>query len=279
MGLAQTFSKVQAIPGLHWLSPKAPEVLSPEECAGFLECQRLANRAVEEVGSMIREGWTESHAADLLNTYLLDSGVGGFFHRAFVWFGERTRYDGIRGYSSFAPSHRVIRPGEVFILDVAPILRGFTCDVGYTSCLGENAEWDRARAFLAALREDIPAFFHPEADGKTVCDAVDERIRQAGFDKIYDRYPFAVLGHRVHAGVTEVGRMGFLGFGWQSYWEFLSRGLFGQLLNANYRGSFDGLWAVEPHIGGTGFGAKFEELLLVKDGSARWLETRAERGK
>jgi hypothetical protein len=29
---------------------------------------------------------------------------------------------------------------------------------------------------------------------------------------------------------------------------------------------------VEPHVGLEGFGAKFEELLLVDEGGARWLE-------
>jgi hypothetical protein len=62
-----------------------------------------------------------------------------------------------------------------------------------------------------------------------------------------------------------------LNFGWQSYWEFLSRGLFGQLLNAHYEGKLEGLWAIEPHIGGPGFGAKFEQLLWVQDGKAEWL--------
>src|SRR5262249_60087328 len=34
-----------------------------------------------------------------------------------------------------------------------------------------------------------------------------------------------------------------------------------------------GLWAIEPHLGGTGFGAKFEELLVVEPGGrAFWLD-------
>jgi hypothetical protein len=33
-----------------------------------------------------------------------------------------------------------------------------------------------------------------------------------------------------------------------------------------------GLWAVEPHVGYGGVGVKFEELLLVTDTDARWLD-------
>ena len=31
---------------------------------------------------------------------------------------------------------RVLRAGEVFILDVAPIFDGYICDIGYTAALG-----------------------------------------------------------------------------------------------------------------------------------------------
>lgn len=33
-----------------------------------------------------------------------------------------------------------------------------------------------------------------------------------------------------------------------------------------------GLWAVEPHLGFAGVGAKFEELLVITDDDAYWLD-------
>jgi hypothetical protein len=33
----------------------------------------------------------------------------------------------------------------------------------------------------------------------------------------------------------------------------------------------EGLWAIEPHIGGGNFGMKFEEILVVEGGQASWL--------
>ena len=35
---------------------------------------------------------------------------------------------------------------------------------------------------------------------------------------------------------------------------------------------WDGLWAVEPHLGRGDVGAKWEELLLIQDGEVRWLD-------
>ncbi|OXH82904.1 Xaa-Pro aminopeptidase, partial [Burkholderia multivorans] len=33
-----------------------------------------------------------------------------------------------------------------------------------------------------------------------------------------------------------------------------------------------GLWAVEPHLGFAGVGAKFEELLVITEDDAYWLD-------
>ena len=101
---------------------------------------------------------------------------------------------------------------------------------------------------------------------------VDLYLSACGYENCYRLYPFSVLGHRVHRVRSEAAAMAqLLNFGWQSYWEFLARGLFGQLLNGDFRGDLTGLWAVEPHVGGADFGAKFEEILRVENGHASWL--------
>ncbi len=250
-----------------------PIVTDEAMLAGFLRCQRLATQGAKEIGGLLREGWTEAQTAKLYDTYLRDHGVSAYFHRPYAWFGERTRFDGIRSYSQFKPSQRHILPGEVFILDSAPILDGFIADIGFTSCLGGNPAFDEAQSFLSSLRRELPRLFETQARGGAIWDAVDAKIKQAGFDAVHRLYPFSVLGHRVHSGVTSRADLGVLHFGWQSFWSLLSRGLFGQLLTPSHEGDLTGVWAIEPHIGAKGFGAKFEEILIVEKGRARWLET------
>ncbi len=269
--MSETASRLPSVPILNWLKPAAPAKVSAKDLQGFLDCQRLAQASVKEVAGMMREGWTERHAADLVNAYLQDSGVGSFFHKAFAWFGERTRFEGIKGYGAFSPSGRVLRPGEIFILDVAPIHRGYVSDIGFTSSLGPSPELDQARTFLLELRRDLPKLFERAANGGEICSLVDGRITGAGYDPVHHRYPFSVLGHRVHSNVSK-GAGSWWNFGWQSYWELASRGVFGQLLNSHFRGRLEGLWAVEPHIGTKTFGAKFEEILCFEDGKARWID-------
>lgn len=251
---------------------EAQRGFSEEEKAGFKACQRLAQEAAKEVASLAKEGWTEIQAAKLLETYLLDSGVEGFFHHSFAWFGERTRFDGIRQYSEFSPSARVLLPNEIFILDVAPIYRGYTCDIGYTSCLGENPQFHRVRNFLAEVRESIPGIVRGAVSGSDVWQQVEDLLTVAGYENIHQKYPFSVLGHRLHRSRGGGVPFQVWNFGWQSFWDLTSRGLFGQLLTRQYEGSLDGLWAIEPHLGGKGFGAKFEEILVIEGNKVHWLD-------
>lgn len=266
-------SRMPSIPGLDYLSPPMNAVPSEEDLESFLQCQRLAFRAVKEVAGLITEGWTEQQAAEMVQTYLADSGVKVFFHYPFAWFGERSKFEGMKRYRHALPTQRKIREGEVFILDVAPIYANHSSDVGYTGCVGGNPEFHRAIAFLKELREEIPTFFQEGVDGKTIWETVDRKIRKAHFENAYERYPYSVLGHRVYRYTEGGPPLRLWNMGWQAYWSFASRGVLGQLLNRTFEGDITGLWAIEPHLGGKDFGAKFEELLVVENGKARWLET------
>ena len=241
---------------------------------GHLASQRLAFQAVETIAGLMQEGWTEKQTAALLNTYLRDHGVSGFFHEAFVWFGDRTRFEGVGSYGQYSPSNRHLLSDDIFILDVAPIYHGYVSDIGYTRCLAGSEPLDAALEALQELRKWIPSLFNVSGAvvGEDIWKQVDERIRRQGYENIHQLYPFSVLGHRVHSVPEGLSAFKWWNFGWQSYWSLLSRGLLSQLLSPTSKGELKGLWAVEPHLGGKGFGAKFEEILIVDEDGARWLE-------
>ena len=179
----------------------------------------------------MQAGWTERQTADILNTYLMDHGVKRFFHKSFVWFGDRTRFAGVKRNTDYLPTSRIVQEGEICILDVAPIYQGYIADVGYTTCLGESIALQKAQVYLQKIRTEILKLFQEEPKGKDVWEKVDQSIQAAGYDNIHALYPFSVLGHRVHYVEKSGMPLSFINFGWQSYWAFLSRGLFGQLLN------------------------------------------------
>ncbi len=270
--LLKSASKITSLPIIKTLSKAANFTPQTGDIEGYLKAQRLAHKCASEIAGMLRPGWSEAHTAELMNTWLRDHKVDSFFHKAFVWFGERTRFDGVRNYFEYLPTKRVLRADEVFILDIAPIVDGYICDIGYTDCMGTNTEFEDARAYLKELRDRIPAMFSQKLSGGEIWAAIDQDIKQHGYENIHAKYPFSVLGHRIHKSSLEWVKANFINFGWQSYWEFISRGVFGQLLNQNFEGDLTGLWAIEPHLGASTFGAKFEEILLVEDGKAQWLD-------
>lgn len=270
--ILKSASKITSLPIVKMVSVAANHAPDLVEIEGYLKAQRLARQAAVEIAAMLQPGWSEAYTAEMLNTWLLDHRVESFFHKAFVWFGERTRFDGVRNYYDYLPGKRVLRENETYILDVAPIVGGYICDIGFSNCFGSDPEFETCRSYLAELRSAIPELFQTLSTGSGIWNAIDENILSNSFENIHKKYPFSVLGHRIHKSRLQGIKANLINFGWQSYWELLSRGLFGQLLNQNFEGDLKGLWAIEPHIGTPTFGAKFEEILLVDENGCRWIE-------
>lgn len=259
------------------LTPDTTEVLMAEAQAGFKKAQRLAYDCVTQVGQQLRVGMTEREAAELLAEYLKRAGSERFIHRPFAWFGEHSRFDAYSGYGDYHPSDRRLTLDDVVILDISPVVDGYTADVGYTLSLTPNPEMDAAMAFLRELRAEIPALFASAMNPKEIWAIINERIAAAGYDNIHARYPFCVLGHRVFRvkkDAVKARRLALGSFGWfslETNLQFLKAGFSAALTPENI-GSKLGLWAVEPHIGWAGGGAKFEEILVVDHHGARWLD-------
>lgn len=258
-------------------TPNTDEILLAEAQEGFRKAQRLAYDCVIEVGKKLHHGMTELEAAELLDQYLQVAGCDRYIHRPFAWFGEHTRFDPYKGYGEYHPSEKVFKAGDIAILDISPVVEGYTADVGYTLALEPNEKLKQAQDFLLRLRADLPRMFESDMTPKEIWAEVDRQIADAGYDNIHAKYPFCVLGHRVFkikkqaakAKRIQVGSMGW--FSVETNLKFLKTG-FGAALSPENVGSKIGLWAIEPHIGWEGAGAKFEEILVIDHNGARWLD-------
>lgn len=269
-------SQLADLPGIsqihHWLRTGFSEA----DLEGFRRSQRLAYACAQEIGGLLQEGWSEKRTAELMDTYLQDHGVKGYFHKSFAWFGERTRFDGMKNYFDFLPSPRPYRAGEVVILDTAPILNGYPSDIGYTLCKGANPEFTRVQQDLRGYRQDLLDLFnHRGIKGHEIYAYIDRQMRKQGYQNRHRRYPLGALGHRLYKMPLDFVPGVLLPFSWQSYLSLIAQGLFSEVLGNYHSGNLDGLWAIEPHLGTQSFGAKFEELLWVKDGKASWLDEEA----
>lgn len=253
------------------------------ELARFREVQQLAYGCAERTAAWLAPGVTERQAANHLRLELLKAGVQDLFHVPFAWFGDRSAFTGFRIPLQFFPTSRALAEGMPFVLDCAPIIDGYTADIGFGGVLGQSPAWDRLDRDLSALR---PLILAQVRAGKTLDEvyrAVDAEIARQGNRNRHRVYPGRVIGHQVtrqHA-IGPNGRTLF-GFGIRTLQTLGREFVFDAVKHRSplwadgtmYRfPATPGLWAVEPHLGRDGVGLKFEELLVVpEDGESYWLD-------
>lgn len=255
--------------------------LSEDQLSRFREVQQLAYGCAEAVAAELKAGDTERDAARWMRRWLQERGVSDWFHVPFAWFGDRTAFRGFKVPLQFFPSKRRLEPGMPFILDCAPVVDGYTADIGYSDSLGPNATVETMRRDLQAHRELILAQVRAGRTLQQIYRNVDELIADQGYDNRHRVYPGRVLAHQVGTVQSRLPATTFAGFGIRSL-QTLGRELVtGRMqhrspLWADGRSSAHaatpGLWAVEPHLGLGGVGVKFEELLVVTDDDAYWLD-------
>ncbi|WP_330458754.1 aminopeptidase P family protein [Streptomyces sp. NBC_00820] len=256
------------------------------ELRGFRRVQRLAYECAEAVAARLEPGVTEREAARMQRRWLHERGVRDWFHLPFAWFGDRTAFTGFRVPLQFFPTDRALEPGMPFILDMAPVHEGFTADIGYSGALGDHPVQARLMADLRAHRELILREVRERRPLREIYEDVDRLMVRQGYANRHRAYPFGVIAHKVDRVRQRRLSAHLFGFGTQSLKGLASDALHGHRegwspLWSPYRFSDHpprpGLWAVEPHLGFRGTGAKFEEILVVTDSrdpaeSAFWLD-------
>ncbi|WP_263170242.1 M24 family metallopeptidase [Streptomyces sp. SCSIO ZS0520] len=254
-----------------------------KDLANFRELQRLAYRCAEKVAAWLEPGVTERQAAARLRKELVAEGVQDFFHVPFAWFGDRTAFRHFRTPLQFFATGRRLEEGMSYVLDCAPVVDGYTADIGYAGRMGENPIWDRIAKDLLDYRELIVDLVRQRRTLDEVYAAVDAQIARHGYDNRHRVYPGRVIGHQVTRMEKVRGPEGLtmFGFGVRTL-QTLGRELVTERIQgrsplwadgrASRHAPTPGLWAVEPHVGFRDVGLKFEELLVVTHDDAYWLD-------
>jgi len=255
--------------------------LASADLERHLEVQRLAYRCCSEIAAELAPGVTEREVAGRMRTWLVARGVDDWLHVPFAWFGDRTAFRGFKIPTQFLPGSRRLERGMPFILDCAPMVDGTMADIGYADCLGENRIFDRLFADLAEFRPFILERVKAERPLCEIWRDVDALIDKMGYDNRHTVYPGHVLAHTVTRVSTRRPRVILGAFGVR-FLETLGRELITERLRGRsplWNGSarsnhpaYPGLWAVEPHIGFQSVGVKFEEILVVTESDAYWLD-------
>ena len=183
----------------------------------------------------------------------------------------------------FMPSNRKLEKGMPVILDVAPIIDGYSADIGYSFAFGDNPEVDKAIMDLEIFRTEILDMVLAEKTLGEIYRRTDVILEDMGYRNCHTIYPSGLLGHKVgKIPFTWLPPFKVLGFQIQTFVY-----LFTQMAEQTLNGSLTksplwneemettpeaGLWAIEPHIGKGDIGVKWEEILVVTDSTAYWLD-------
>jgi Xaa-Pro aminopeptidase len=266
------------------MSAAAPQPSSDRDLDAFRRVQRLAYDAALDVAGTLAPGVSEADAAARLEAALVARGVSRWFHAPFAWFGERSRFAGMEGARHrFFPSDARLDAGMVGILDVAPIVDGYPGDIGYTfRCPGggDDADYDRALAALRDVRALIARRIGEAATMRAIYAEVDQVIADRGFERRHHLYPFGVLGHRLERFAPRARDPRIAGFGLTALVQLVGGELASRVPGVRRRSPMwtadldrpvdPGVWSMEPHLGARGWGAKFEEMLVVEPGGRAW---------
>jgi Metallopeptidase family M24 len=209
-----------------------------------------------------------------------------------------------RASNRFFPSHESLADGMPVILDLAPAVDGIASDVGYSFTFtatkaatateatraGRSAKpppsnrlFDELDAGLARIRTFL---LEGVRQGETLLSLyrlLDELLDDRGWLNCHQHYPARALGHLVFPlgpdperatpipGFGTAAAEGLLAAGVQALKDESVYPVWNDSAFTDYPAS-PGLWAVEPHIGCDGVGVKFEELLVVTENDAYWLD-------
>jgi Xaa-Pro aminopeptidase len=272
---------------------------SAAELDQFRQVQRLAYDMAGAVEAQLTEGMTEAEVCRLLVDAQSVHQVTQVFHRPYAWFGRRTMLGegpgpeavgvldlataGVLPHRSFFPTGAALADGVPLILDLAPVVQGIAADVGYSCVFGHNDTFDELDRGLARVRTFLTEGVRAGETMGALTRQLQGLARQHGWESCHAHYPDRALGHLVFpVGPEPPGRSLLPGFGGAAADGLLAAGraalkdgraypVWNDSPRADYRPA-PGLWALEPHIGRDGVGVKFEELLVVTEHDAYWLD-------
>jgi hypothetical protein len=263
------------------------QAFTREDLGNFRNVQRLAYDCVQAVERQLQVGMTEKDAVRLMREWLAAKGVTELFHDPFAWFGDRAAFKGFWADHKFFATGRKLEHGTAGILDVAPIVDGYSADIGYCFVHGKADALDDMDRVLIRCREQILADVKARKTFKQIYRNVDALIEGAGFANQHKRYPHRVIGHRIaRFEKNPLNRIRWMGFGLPQYVALIVRAWGAKLFPSWVRSPlwndrresdhapFVGLWAVEPHISlkDQSLGTKWEEILVITETDAWWLD-------
>ena len=250
----------------------------------FRRWQAVSYAVLGDIAHGLEPGMTERDATRMAMKAYRREGADRFFHLPVALFGERTALPEPWATPSFWPTDRPLEPGDAVILDASPMFAGYVVDTSISWSAGPSPGHAAAMADDVGYRSSILDAVRAAATFGEIARAVDADMARRGDRNCHRLHPEAVLGHRV-VRIPDPGVLpppdasGFdttvLRWFVDGIAEAAEHGSPSPTWNdrpTSDHGPAPGLWAVEPHLARGDIGVKWEELLVVEDHDAYWLD-------
>jgi Xaa-Pro aminopeptidase len=259
---------------------------TPDQLQRFRTLQRQVFATLEDVAGSLRAGTTEKEATRALRRAFRTQGVSTYFHVPVALFGERSTYPGDFGELGALPTDRVLEDGDAVIVDAAPIFDGYMIDCSYAvpRAQADTATFAEADRLLERCRRIILERARERANMRAVAREIHALITEAGFENCHRKHIGKVLAHRITRsmggwlGSNRIWGLAPLPVSYFFAYSFVAANGYADFTpNWNDSRQSDcvmqpGLWAVEPHVARGATGSKFEEMLVVTDNDAFYLD-------
>jgi len=257
---------------------------SDEELAKFKSFQKQSYDTLEQVKTQLYLGITEIQAARLMRKAFHQQEVHSYFHVPVALFGERTGYPGNFGQLEALATDKKLEANMAIILDAAPIYEGYVVDTSLSTSFGENPRQLELNKMLAPFRDKMLQMVKQRETFSDIEKQIDGMISDLGGENCHRKHIGEVIGHRLFRSTNllwrffKIKQLSLRHVLWL-VWKSLAtkKGWIDQSPNWNHRRTsnhkpFSGLWAVEPHFAIDGIGVKFEEIMVITDDDAYWLD-------
>lgn len=215
--------------------------ITDQDLDRFRAVQRYAYKACAYVEADLKPETTEREIALLLDDVQRGEGINEFLHVPLVWTGTRTCL------GDDLPTDATVERGMPVILRIAPVVSGYPCDVAYSCIVGPNDDYQELFFGLQPIRAFLLERVRAGDTMKRIYQALDARIGDAGWTCVH-----RALGYRI-APRPDAGTV------WNDGPDA-------------DRPAPVGLWAIGPHVASNGIGTTWEEILVVTEAGAFWLD-------
>ncbi len=263
-----------------------------QELNHFSTLQAMAFDLQKQTAQEMQEGMTEKDVTTLMMKKYRAAGAGNYFHLPVALFGERTALPGTWPVGKFFPKKCALQTGDSVILDAAPLFDGYLVDTSYSFCFGAENSPNHANVQvhkqmmrdLLTERSNILESVNAGETFQKIARDLATRAAQNGYENAHQKHPGEVLGHRggrwtggLNLGIRLQGfdaatLMWFKMKDQLAQFGLKQQGSLWNHKKASDVAPTDGLWMVEPHFGKGDVGAKWEEILVIEKGRARWLQ-------